>query len=140
MNQAWLITKVHFENNKAVDTFVAVLDANTPSEEIRRMTEELYYTLVDSTTHLPNHKRENAQYRILNDGTPHTGDIWCGQNPTLYARRVYYLFITPSGDRPCILQWREAHIFMQHGKPEVEYWEDFSVTVRDTNDENLAFL
>ncbi len=133
MNQAWLVTIFHLENHTVVDTFLALLDAAIPSHVMLRISEELYQSSIHSSQSSI-HRSENAQYRILNDGSPHTGYIVCGHNPGIDARLVYEIVIEPETNQSYTLHWREAHILIQDGIRKIEYWEDFSVTMPLVND------
>ena len=136
MNRAWLLTRVDVEGHNVVDTFLALLDAAIPSVTMLQIIEALYQSSIQSPQ-LSGAQPEYAQYRILNDGSPHTGYIVCGHNPSLNARLVYEIIITSDTNQSYNIQWHEAHMLLQDGIRKIEYWEDFSVTMLRINDYDI---
>jgi hypothetical protein len=133
ITRAWLITREYIEGNNISETFIALLDISIPSGDMLKLSDCLYKATIQSEASSSQDGIICAAYRILNDGSPHTGSIVCGHNPGIYTRWIYDVVFEASNNRLYTMHWREPHIMMYDGVHIVEYWEDFSMILENAN-------
>ena len=94
MNGAWVVTwEGPGKHAKASEQFVAVLGYRLTGERVREYVELLHATLLYKPSEMiayTRNKKDNpypATFGFIN-GVPWTGQIICGHNPYLFARKV----------------------------------------------------
>lgn len=113
---AWLIT---WDFPKVRDPFVAILSARKSDNTVAEFV-EYYYLLMTSTVrevayfaNRPQKIPDKARIGMRFNGLNHAGRITCGNNPSIYARKVSDLVISHPDDDSTVetIKWKEPPIF-----------------------------
>jgi len=113
---AWLVTKEFFdhEEHSARERIAAILNPRWSAERVRRIVEVLhnssYYTLSEQAGYANNYAFNPypVEYGAI-EGVRTTGEMCCGHDPVLHARRVSNLRIFgPPNDEEAT--WDEIEI------------------------------
>lgn len=129
LKQAWLITWDWLGDHAKVDEkVVAILNYRRSGHTIRKVVEQIYmsrqYSLHEQASYAKNKKRSNyypAQFSII-DGGRFIDQIHCGDNPFLWARRVFDLeaYVDENCDEH--LTWDEYHYEKANQKPTCKHF------------------
>ena len=111
--RAWLITWCWIGDHAAVDDpVVAILNARTGAEEVRRYVERRYIEETASLREKLSYARYKkpaypAEFERMK-GVSYTGQIHCGHNPWLYARLVDDLRAEIDANGNDVPKWTET--------------------------------